>query len=231
MMKARTKPTVMEVNMSEVADVLRRAESALDAKDYALLKMLVDSHAYLAELLADKEMSLARLRKILFGASTEKTAAVTGRESESASSQPPGEGEAAETLQEEAAPNADSEPKPKPKPKRPGHGRNGADAYPGAEQIVVPHSTLHAGDDCPNGCSYKMMFLFYAVSDVYPYWEMRFQKALQRLTVSFRERIDKTADAPSSFQREPDLQKRCLINTLQAASVTPLPMGWHRSVW
>ncbi len=144
--------------MSEMADVLRRAEAALDAKDYALLKMLVESHAYLAELLADKEMSLARLRKILFGASTEKTAAVTGRESEPASSQPPGEGESpAETLQEEAAPNADSEPKPKPK--RPGHGRNGADAYPGAEQIVVSHSTLHAGDNCPNctvGTVYRM---------------------------------------------------------------------------
>ena len=76
-----------------------------------------------------------------------------------------------------------------------------------------------------------MMYCSYAVSDVYPYWEMRFQKEPHRPTVSFRARIDKTADAPSSFQREPDLQKRCLINTLQAASVTPLPMGWHRAVW
>ena len=145
--------------MSEVADALRRAEAALDVKDYALLKMLVDSHAYLAELLADKEMSLARLRKILFGASTEKTAAVTGRESEPASSQPPGDGESAaspaESPQEEAAPDAE----PKPKPKRPGHGRNGADAYPGAEQISVPHATLQAGDPCPDctvGTVYRM---------------------------------------------------------------------------
>jgi transposase len=159
MMKARTKPTVMEVDMSEVADVLRRAEAALDAKDYALLKMLVDSHAYLAELLADKEMSLARLRRILFGASTEKTAAVTGRESASASSQPPRDGESAaspaESPQEEATPDADSQLKPK----RPGHGRNGADAYPGAEQISVPHATLQPGNPCPDctaGTVYRM---------------------------------------------------------------------------
>jgi transposase len=30
-----------------------------------------------------------------------------------------------------------------------GHGRNGADAYGGAERIDVPHATLSAGDACP----------------------------------------------------------------------------------
>jgi transposase len=31
----------------------------------------------------------------------------------------------------------------------PGHGRNGADAYTGAEKIEVPHESLQAGDPCP----------------------------------------------------------------------------------
>ena len=30
-----------------------------------------------------------------------------------------------------------------------GHGRNGADAYTGAEKIEVPHASLQAGDPCP----------------------------------------------------------------------------------
>jgi transposase len=34
-------------------------------------------------------------------------------------------------------------------PARQGHGRNGADAYRGAERVNVPHSSLPAGDACP----------------------------------------------------------------------------------
>ena len=30
-----------------------------------------------------------------------------------------------------------------------GHGRNGADAYTGAEKIEVPHASLQPGDPCP----------------------------------------------------------------------------------
>ena len=35
--------------------------------------------------------------------------------------------------------------------KTPGHGRNGASSYSGAQRVAVPHSTLQAGDACP-GC-------------------------------------------------------------------------------
>jgi transposase len=35
--------------------------------------------------------------------------------------------------------------------KTPGHGRNRASSYSGAEKVAVAHSTLHAGDACP-GC-------------------------------------------------------------------------------
>jgi len=41
------------------------------------------------------------------------------------------------------------------KPK--GHGRNGADAYTGAERIAVPHASLKVGDGCPEvGCLGKV---------------------------------------------------------------------------
>src|SRR5208282_3051228 len=46
------------------------------------------------------------------------------------------------------APEKDSEP---PSDKTPGHGRNGASSYTGANKVAVPHPELHAGDSCP-GC-------------------------------------------------------------------------------
>jgi transposase len=45
-------------------------------------------------------------------------------------------------------PENDSEP---PSDKTPGHGRNGASSYTGAQTVAVPHPELHAGDSCP-GC-------------------------------------------------------------------------------
>jgi transposase len=49
---------------------------------------------------------------------------------------------------EAPAPENDSE---SPADKTPGHGRNGASSYTGAQKVAVPHSTLHSGDACP-GC-------------------------------------------------------------------------------
>jgi transposase len=45
-------------------------------------------------------------------------------------------------------PENDSEPS---SDKTPGHGRNGALSYTGAQTVTVPHPELHAGDSCP-GC-------------------------------------------------------------------------------
>ena len=37
-----------------------------------------------------------------------------------------------------------------PAERKKGHGRNGADSYPGANRIKVPHESLKAGDPCPD---------------------------------------------------------------------------------
>ena len=51
-------------------------------------------------------------------------------------------------LPETPAPKNDSEPT---SDKKPGHGRNGASSYTSANNVAVPHPTLHSGDACP-GC-------------------------------------------------------------------------------
>jgi transposase len=78
-----TKPTIVEMDMGKLEDTLRRAETVLSREDYARLKALAESYAYLTELVGDKNTSIARLRNLLFGAKTEKTAAVIGQRSDS----------------------------------------------------------------------------------------------------------------------------------------------------
>jgi transposase len=139
-----TQPTILELDMSDLEDVLRRAEAKLDEKDYALLKALADSYAYLTDLVGERNTSIARLRKLLFGAKTEKTAAVVG--SDKGPEAPPSGNSGVEPFDERGGEDCVENDTAHP---RPGHGRNGADAYVGAEKIEVPHPLLRPGDACP----------------------------------------------------------------------------------
>jgi transposase len=137
-------PSIIELDMSELEDVLRRAEAKLDEKDYALLKALAESYAYLSDLVGSRNASISRLRKLLFGSKTEKTTAVVGGGKESEA--PPSEDSGAEPFDECGAEADAEDDSANP---RPGHGRNGADAYVGAEKVEVPHESLQPGDSCP----------------------------------------------------------------------------------
>jgi hypothetical protein len=108
----------------------------------------LETLGFLTQALENKNISLARMRKMLFGASTEKTSQVCGQnesqspDSTAATNENVAFGDSPERNSE--TPGADKE-----KPKRKGHGRIGADAYHGAERISVHHATLCPGDDCP----------------------------------------------------------------------------------
>lgn len=129
--------------MDKLDEILRRVEAQdLHADDYKTIRTVIESYVGLFHLLGDKHTSLQRLRKMLFGASTERTAAVLGAlkealppptaEATASPSPPPGNGES----------SAESPPK--------NHGRHGAEAYVGAEKIEVPHESLQPGDPCPH---------------------------------------------------------------------------------
>ena len=159
-----TKPTIVDVDMNRLEDVLRRAEAALDEEDYALIKVVVESYNYVTDLVGDKNTTIRRLRQMLFGARTEKTATVVGKTPPEATAPtqptPKADGQSgAEASGEKPdagnGEHGDSEASDKTK----GHGRNGADAYTAAEKIEVPHATLAPGDpcpQCPNGTVYDM---------------------------------------------------------------------------
>jgi len=152
------KPTIIELDMAKLEELLSRAEAALDQEDYATIKAVIESYAYLANLVGNKNITIVRLRKMLFGASTEKTAAVTGSKPESEPPSSPDVVARAESLQEahaEANTESSAEVDPPADAQNDcegageGHGRNGADAYTGAKKIRVPHQSFEAGDACP----------------------------------------------------------------------------------
>lgn len=120
----------IELEMDEVQALLERARASMDQDDYAKLKALVETAVYLLEVVEDKRTTIDRLRKLLFGSSSEKSRDVIPQAPAEPSSTIPDDEEAT-------------------RPKRPGHGRNGADDYCGAEKIPVPHGSLQSGDACP----------------------------------------------------------------------------------
>ena len=135
------KPTIVELPRNEAEELLQRAAGALNPEDYQLIKAVVESYAYLTDLLEDKGTTIQRLRKLLFGASTEKTRAVFEPQ--------PHHAEGA-TPPVASADGAGATATPDTAALRKGHGRHGAEDYSGAEKISVSHTSLHAGNACPD---------------------------------------------------------------------------------
>lgn len=130
--------------MGQLQDLLQRAEAKqLRDEDYETIKALTESYVYFVQLVGAKNTTIARLRKMLFGAQTEKTDAVLGGTADTPTS-PAGDEVAGNESSDESTPD-DGELPARPQ----GHGRNGADAYTGAETTEVPHESLQPGDPCP----------------------------------------------------------------------------------
>lgn len=137
----RCKPEIIEVDVQLLEAMLERAEKeSFEKQDYQKVREVFESYVYLTQLVGQKSTTIARLRKLLFGDRTEKTKDVLG-----------GNAPAGEAAAGGAKPDANADEKSDPPPaKRNGHGRNGANDYPGAKQIDVAHGSLAPGDACPD---------------------------------------------------------------------------------
>jgi transposase len=144
----RHAPEIIEVDSPRLEEVLGRAEQALTQEDVELIRAVVEAYRYVVDLVDDKNTSIGRLRQLLFGSRTEKTNAVLGRKTDMRDA-PPANGAAADTESASGEVDIDGSNETDKAPARQGHGRNGADAYRGAERIDVPHASLKAGDPCP----------------------------------------------------------------------------------
>lgn len=158
----------MELELTELQSIVERTKrQALGAEDYEKLEAAVDTLAFLTQELEAKGASIRRLRKLIFGSSSEKTSTVLdGKDSphsaetqpkDSAEEEPEGGGAKdgdvdssdASPAQDESSDRGEDEQEQKKKAK--GHGRNGASKYTGAEKVGVSHEKLKHGDRCP-GC-------------------------------------------------------------------------------
>ena len=96
---------------------------------------------FFAQELASKDISIDRLRAMVFGPKTESSSAICGKKDEADQT----EGTTKKTPRQRR----------KPEEKAPGHGRNGTAKYPGAKRIKVGLAGQESGAPCPH-CNGKV---------------------------------------------------------------------------
>lgn len=131
-------PERIELDRDELEVILGHAKTALNEAEYGKLHAAMETLVYLTQELEKKRVSVQRLKQLLFGATTEKTQKVMKKIL--------GEADKQSNSGDDTAEGKDTGPRQKAK----GHGRNGTEAYVGAEKVRVPHESLKAGDACPN---------------------------------------------------------------------------------
>ncbi len=120
-------PKRIDLTPEQLDALLKRVEAgSLQDGDYEVIKGMADTLSFLSQALDNKNTSIKRLLKLIFGDNTEKTAQVLKRN------------------------KAGGKKFGKKKKKRKGHGKNGAAAYHGAEKIPVSHESLKPKDRCPD---------------------------------------------------------------------------------
>jgi len=150
-----------ELHLDDLKAILARArKEALGEDDASQIEAAVETLALLTAEIEAKGITIARLRRMLFGPSSEKSCVVLpkddveppsdagqellGAPADGEASSPPGSG-------------SSGAPSEAPPAKRPGHGRRAAEAYVGAERVEVPHPTLSHKGPCPvEGCEGKV---------------------------------------------------------------------------
>lgn len=134
---AKTKrPEIVQVTEAQLEALRAELRPLLAPATWQLVESLLHTLLWIMGLLELKDITIARLRRLIFGEKTEKTRNIFPKDP---AKQGAGGGS-------------------KDKPKAKGHGRNGADKYPGAKQVKVPHPHLCAGLFCPK-CLKGILYL------------------------------------------------------------------------
>jgi transposase len=132
---AKPAPEVIRLSPAQLEGLVAELRAHLPAAVFELVHTALQTLQWVLEAMELKTTTIARLKRVLFGSRSEKTATLFPPPPATA----PGTAEASP----ESAP-------PAQKPKRRGHGRQGAGRYTGARMIGVPHPHLRAGDRCPH---------------------------------------------------------------------------------
>lgn len=146
------------ISFEELKSIVARAkELGLEEESLGKLDAAVDTLGVLTRELEAKGASIQRLRRLIFGASTEKTRNVVkggkdvgASDKESASNTAMNASEStSDAAESDAAQSKEKSALKTDKPKRKGHGRRGAKEYTGAKKCKIDHATLKHGNTCP----------------------------------------------------------------------------------
>jgi transposase len=140
-------PERVDCDLNELKAIV--TQEYLTDSDREKLNAALDTLAMLTQALESKNLTLARLRRMLFGASTEKLSQVCGNDESESKGESESSSEQTNTGQSDDKANGASSPVTAENPKRKGHGRLSADRYTGLERKRIDHASLKPGDDCP----------------------------------------------------------------------------------
>jgi transposase len=134
-------PARRDLRLEDLKAIVERVRPALSTEDHETLSAAVDTLAFLTHELEAKGTTIDRLRRMIFGTTSEKKSTIFPDQAASGQAVGATAGGDGGTEKEESKDGTGA--------KRPGHGRNGAAAYVGAELIKVPHPSLERGCACP----------------------------------------------------------------------------------
>ena len=127
----------------------RLAGDALTADDRRVLDLVLQWYFWLLFALQEATFSLKRLRALVFGEKRRKHQTSPPEAASDSSGGPGGPGSAPAHAGADTTQETKVERPPSAGARRPGHGRQGAEAYRGAEHVVCRHETLAVGERCP----------------------------------------------------------------------------------
>ncbi len=161
----------IKLNVQEIEELYQRLQDkSLYDKDYEDLQGMLEVIVTLNETLQKKKVSIKRLLKRIFGIKTEKRNKLFDEKLPKADpSSPPEDNDNGNENQTPDDTHSDESNSPENKEKNDsgdtenadgksatqpgkGHGRNGADAFPGADRQSIEHADLKPGDKCPLLC-------------------------------------------------------------------------------
>jgi hypothetical protein len=77
-MAVKSQPAVAQLHVAELEVILDEVEHSLGAEKAEKLRQLLHSYRTLTQFIQEKNISLARLRRLLFGSQTERTRDAAG---------------------------------------------------------------------------------------------------------------------------------------------------------
>ncbi len=156
-MAKEKKKATQEITILEIESLRTKAENGqLGNSDSGIVINLCNFSLHLLQLIDDKDITIARLRKSVFGSKSEKNKIEQTQQNQQLNQE-----KNLETYQVEKS-KQDNETQPKPltegvvadlieeKKKRKGHGRLSSDKYVGAKTAYFLNTELHPKDDCPH---------------------------------------------------------------------------------